>query len=604
MLQYIANALFVKLCRQPELPNLSRLDNDTILQYKPSDENDINGNATYRLLSAILNLFNVRDKSKNQEYIPTEPFIEAFSIIGEAKTFGYLKSILDAKVNGFNMLPYWISDPNILLVLDSSYQERAAFYGATCFIEKFHKQDLGFDEWMRFVWNIAEHDVDGFESFIRVCNLFDKLSELGGCTDILGTLQNEESETLSATAQYKEERIKALTKSDETLLCLIKTVEKHAFFHGTIRFLFEKESENVWMGFDKKVQNRSLLIPAKKEERETVIKLVPYLSDEKIKKVFNKWNVDNTDNNLRGILLDSEIQSELQQFFKRETSQEEMNEFKKQLIALAPNHPSYYILTDWRGAHGNYKCSLTGTSTQSWYFASKAFPMDDVVYYNIEKILKGAPFEHKNAQGFERDEYLVGLEINFKYRELKFRYYNENHTIRLIGSDYKHIGEATKGSNYFEVSEYDTLQSIIPQMDKMVDYSHRCLLSELKGVYDYLENEGKRPALYGFQEDGKTDVPISFEEIDSYKWVTVGLNCGQFALAVTLDCNHRTEIGLRVLPNETAKNKLNLGKPDSPNRYSSDNHFWYFVYSIPQFKNQSVIDELNILIKQFDNKNI
>ncbi|MBD5241735.1 MAG: DUF262 domain-containing protein [Barnesiella sp.] len=595
ILRIIANLLFVKLCDDTSLCDLSSLDKQSINEYKENSD-------LYNRLTCVLDLWSIAEKTKRNEYISTKPFIEAFKILGVHYTFDYLIAIFEGIENKFNITPYWEYSGSA--ILDQNYSQRAAMYGATLYFQK-SKCNSGainkdnYTEWMRFVWNISANDVEDFQSFYRACHLFDKMALKGALDDIFMVLQSEDSKQFSGTDQFKEERTKATIEKNERLLSAVKTAEKHSFFHGTIRFLFNNTQNDIWADFEAKVNNLCDLIPVNEDNRHTVEHLMEYLSDDELKDVFHKYYVNNKDNNLRDIFLYSKINDKLTLFFKQSTVTEPLTTLQQQLIALAPRHRDYYIINNWRGAHGLYTCVLTKTSTQSWHFATRCFSLDDKIYINLEKFLKEEPFMPEIDDWFKEDAYLVGVEINFKYRTQKFRYYNQDHTIRLMGSQDNKLYDNIENVTYIGVAEDETKETLTKKLDKLVEYSETLKSQYLSRIFNFIDSLGENPVIVGFDSDLKTDVETAITKITTYNWVSIEVIRKNFGIAFTIDNHHKVEIGLRLLPGENTKKSVSIHQPNTVKSYSNKNHYWFYVYSENQFNQEVIETELESLLNQY-----
>ena len=595
ILRILANFLFVKLCDDANLSDLISFDEQSIKVYKENSE-------LYNRLVCIFDLWSIAEKAKKNEYISTIPFIEAFKILGVQDTFVYIISIFESIENKFKITPHWEYSGSA--ILDQNYSQRAAMYGAilyfqqsNCNSESINKDNYA--EWMRFVWNISANDVEDFQSFYRACRLFDKMALNGALEDVFMVLQSEDSKQFSGTDQFKEERIKSTIEKDERLLATVKTAEKYSFFHGTIRFLFNNTQNDIWTDFEVKVNNLCDLIPVNEDKRHTVELLMEYLSDDELKDVFHKYYVNNKDGNLRDIFLYNKINDKLTLFFKQSTVTEPFTTLQQQLIALAPRHRDYYIINNWRGAHGLYPCVLTKTSTQSWYFATQCFPLDDKIYINLEKFLKEEPFIPEIADWFREDKYLVGVEINFEYRTQKFRYYNQNHTIRLMGSQNNKLYKDIEDSTYIKVAEDETKETLTKKLDKLVDYSESLRSNYLLQINNFIVSLGEFPVIVGFDSELKTDVETTINEIITYNWVSIEVMRKNFGIAFTLDNHHKVEIGLRLLPGENKKKSISIHQPNTAKSYSNKNHYWFYVYSENQFYIETIKSELKSLMNQY-----
>ena len=127
ILRIIANLLFVKLCDDASLSDLSSLDEQSIKGYIENSE-------LYNRLECIFELWGIAEKTKKNEYISTIPFIDAFKIIGVQDTFAYLIAIFKGIENKFIITPHWEYSGSA--ILDQNYSQRAAMYGATLYLQK------------------------------------------------------------------------------------------------------------------------------------------------------------------------------------------------------------------------------------------------------------------------------------------------------------------------------------------------------------------------------------------------------------------------------------------------------------------------------------
>lgn len=604
ILRFIANALFIRLCREDVFKELNSLDDRPDIQDETQKDEAARINALIECASAI---WKVDKLIKDDKYVAIEPFIKTIELLGVGKSLNYLSALLNAFVSNLNFRPYW--ENNNSEILDQNFSQRAALYGASIFIQSNLSDDLDyknqFYEWMRVVWNIAEHDSDNFKNFIRTCRLFDKIYELGGVENVTETLCLEETNKFSDTEQFKEEILKASIAKDHQLYSLVKKAEKHAFFHGSIRFLFDTmPDEGIWNAFETKVKNLSNLIPTIEGERQTVEKIIPYLSDQEIKDVFQRWYTNNKDGNLLNILLYGNIRNKLHKFFKQESVSIPLSLLQEQLINLAPHHRDFYIIDKWNGANGCYPCVFTNYTRQSGAYATQSFPLDDPMFVNIQNILRDKPFTPEISNAFKDDKYLFGLEINFRYRKIRFKYYNENHTIRLVGSDGSHIDKDVENSTYIVIDSKESRETLQAKLDRLVDYSENLRRYKLKRIFEMMssleKNSETKPVYTGFHEDKKTDEIIQADEILSFKWSSVEILRNDYAITCTIDRDHNVEVGLRILPGEFAKTKKIHQRIDSSISYNAKNHFWHYVFAQFQLDVEIIEREINLLWQQFN----
>lgn len=595
ILRFIANTLFVKLCDYEVLnPNIS-LDEAIKCNEPQEGEDDYeNKKGIYNRLVITRELYGVSEKRLPQ-YVGSTPFVIALKCIDQ--NLEYLSSMLDCFAENYDVQPYWKEE--VSQILDSNYKQRAVLYAVSLFLKYCGKNKEGYQEWLRFVWNIAEHDSTDYKEFIRTCRLFDKLAEKGGCKNIMKILQIEEVKEFSSTDQFKEELVKASVYDNLELFEQIKKAESHAFFHGTIRFIYGSGTIN-WDSFTNKVMNLKKLVPANKYERETISFIIPYIIDNDLKELFSKYNLSNDDTNLMSIFLSETARSYLDSFFLIKNTESPTN-LQKQLMILAPIHPDFRIRNHW----GNHKCVLTNYKNQSGYYVTNSYPLDDDIYYRVQDILREGPFIflNENYQESRKNDYLVGLEIDFRYNDLKFRYYNENHTIRLMGNDWaQKLYSDIEGFTFCCVNSFETKDSLIAKLDTIVKFSKDKRFEHIKEIYEYFKTFKLTPLSVGCNSVDKTDELFNFssEKVDYYEWVSIEILFEKFAIAFTIDRNHRIEVGLRKCYGEEHKDdNVKLQMPHSHREYSEQNDWWYFVYSYNHFDEKIVKGELNCLINQY-----
>lgn len=595
IMRFIANALFVKLCDYEVINPATSLDEAIKCNEPQKGKKDYEiKKEIYNRLVTIHDLYEVSEKKQSQ-YISSISFINALKYIDQ--NLEYLSGMLDYFAEYYDVQPYWKEE--VSQILDSNYKQRAVLYAVGLFLKYSGKNKEGYKDWMRFVWNIAEHDSTDYRDFIRTCRLFDEIAKIGGCKNILKILQNEEVKGFSGTDQFKEELVKASVSDNAELFEYIKKAESHAFFHGTIRFIYGNEPVS-WDNFTNKVANLGILVPANKDERKTISFIIPYIPDSDLKKLFSKYNLSNDDANLMSIFLSETAKSYLDGFLLRENI-ESITRLQKQLVMLAPVHPDFCVRNNW----GNHRCVLTSYKYQSGYYATNSYPLDDDIYYQVQNILREEPFTplNENCQESRKKGYLVGLEIDFGYNGLIFRYYNENHTIRLMGSEWgQKLYSDMEGYTFCCVSSGENKDLLTTKLDVIVKYSKERRFECLKEIYEYFETFELTPLSVGCNSVDVTDELFNFcpEKVDCYEWVSIETLFGKFAIAFTIDRNHRIEVGLRKRYGDERKDDdVELQKPHSRQEYSRQNDWWYFVYSYNRFDEKIVKEELNCLIDQY-----
>lgn len=168
----------------------------------------------------------------------------------------------------FYFLPKYLSDGEISKI---TQVQRVVFHSICMFFERNPDPDpKTLQEWMHFVWNIAENsyiDREQAITAIRFLNDLQKLSEqnLDPVANINLFLQSIDEESLSADIFGKRQLMEEIAKSkkcydgqglDLVWKQKIEEAERTLFFKGAIAFLFNDENgvSCDWSNFDKKLE--------------------------------------------------------------------------------------------------------------------------------------------------------------------------------------------------------------------------------------------------------------------------------------------------------------------------------------------------------------
>lgn len=187
----------------------------------------------------------------------------------------------ESKSSVYSFIPRY--DEKLELIA-TTQKERIYFLAICLFIEKRKNFDEGeYRKWMRVVKNLTENaGIDSVSAMVSCMRLIKELSSiLDG--DVYGGLAainlNKQDTKLYQQLEEEIEKAKKITE-DNLFEDKIKNAEQHAFFNGTIRFLFHDENGTVdWANFDTKFSN------AKK-----LFNKVNNVSDETIKNFLNLFN--------------------------------------------------------------------------------------------------------------------------------------------------------------------------------------------------------------------------------------------------------------------------------------------------------------------------
>lgn len=309
-----------------------------------------------------------------------------------------------------------------------TYPSRVAFYALLKYFEKTASTD-NLQDWMRVVWNIIENStIDSMQTYQSALKLIEKLSR--GCDDINTALADDlgnelkNSSDYHASEQVKEEIEKVNQFNDkekgQEWKKKILEAEKYGFFKGLIRFLYINENGVNWNDFDKKWENVKKLVPEDKDERETIYKLIPYLSkSEDIMTIFSDRNISNSDRNLKQILVD--YPDKLHNFLMQQNKIENLSLLQKDIMLLCKikDYENYWIHKKWV----NNLNVLSNYSVRRWgSFENASFLVGNSGEFLREgvDILRGLniKLEDNNKILSENGhEIIKGLYINFIYEK-------------------------------------------------------------------------------------------------------------------------------------------------------------------------------------------
>ena len=152
--------------------------------------------------------------------------------------------------------------------------QRVVFYGICCYLESGAYEDKSFNEWVRFVWNMAENsDIQNIQSMKEAII---KIGDVKACShniiDYLKTAKEESGDSY-LSRQWNEEICKANkydVKQDEIIAAEAK-------FKGSIRFLLTADNHFLNRSCVKKAED--LINPDDKDDYKwllTILKYIPF----------------------------------------------------------------------------------------------------------------------------------------------------------------------------------------------------------------------------------------------------------------------------------------------------------------------------------------
>lgn len=344
------------------------------------------------------------------------------------------------------------------------------FYGYCGYLLHGEYEKESFAEWNRVLWNICENRVDKskFKPTMSVIDLLAPHSH-----DILTYLTHDfkVDEKQANSEQLKEEKCKAHYLN---VYPLIREMEGYIFFKGAIRFLYTGADNNEdWSNFENKAKNTKMLIPEKKEERHTIRRLTPYVSEEALCEIYyHRW-VSNNDEDLRSILLYDKAAPFLHNFLLR-------NDLKYNITLL---HQDIMDLCEKAlGGRGYLQIGWDNESKYIWtkyekrqgYYHWHSYIIGNESYMRLTKIIdESESFEIYNKQQKERIEefhiHFQGLYLHFKYLNHYFTLYGNN-TICLMSDNWeeKMLNSDDPNGFYFSVEKTNAEDQLIEQVEELI----------------------------------------------------------------------------------------------------------------------------------------
>ena len=162
-------------------------------------------------------------------------------------------------------------------LMTTGLKERVYFHAICLFLNNPKWDKL--HDWKRLVWNLTENAaIDNIEAMIHCLRFIDGLGVFLSNRDwdvykhLVDYVPNVSGRL---GTQWKEEKEKAfMIYSDESIKATIELAEAHAFFKGTIRFLFTGPDGKIdWSSFDDKLNNARQLFTNKEKVNPKTVKL-------------------------------------------------------------------------------------------------------------------------------------------------------------------------------------------------------------------------------------------------------------------------------------------------------------------------------------------
>jgi hypothetical protein len=312
-----------------------------------------------------------------------------------------------------------------------TYPSRVAFYALLKYFEKTASTD-NLQDWMRVVWNIIENStIDSMQTYQSALKLIEELSRK--CDNIntaiaegyFNELKNRSDYHASEQVKEEIEKVNQFNGKSEWKEKILEA-EKYGFFKGLIRFLYINENGVDWRDFDTKWENVKKLVPEDKDKRETIYKLIPYLSKSEdegsdIMTIFSDRNISNSDRNLKQILVDypDKLHNFLMQQNKIENENLSLLQKDIMLLCKIKDYENYWIHKKWvnnLNVLSNYSVRRWGSFENASFLVGNS---GEILRKGVD-ILRGLniSLEDNNKILSENGhEIIKGLYINFTYEK-------------------------------------------------------------------------------------------------------------------------------------------------------------------------------------------
>ena len=336
------------------------------------------------------------------------------------------------------------------VILDFSsinQQQRVVFYAISKYLlhpaSNFDDQQ-SLSHWMRFVWNlISDKDSSGNDTIRSVsaiqqaitlidminnprkvyselyANSADLLKQLSKKNSVLEHRFIEEIEKINQILTSNP-AIKHPSWADDWESAIIEA-EKFRLFTGSIGVLFHNEKGEIdWTNFERKFANAKKYF-AEPDSPGAIKQIIPYLSDEDILLLFDKYHLQYKDANVSHLL--RTYQPRFHKYLMGECCSDTLTRLQSEIMALCEANPSFWIHKKWVGN----KHVLSNYATKSGYFESNSYFLDTDYIESRYEFLETANAEATDLEIKIPREYtnpFKGLFIEFVciYNDKKYRF--------------------------------------------------------------------------------------------------------------------------------------------------------------------------------------
>lgn len=409
--------------------------------------------------------------------------LEVINVIGESvnRLPNQITGILELDLDNTTIL-YKIA------LKDTSYEKKLPLLYALVKTPLSYRNENMLYKWVRIWRNLILNSNIGNENIGNVCKTIENVSKMVSDNNLYEVLSNMKWERGFGfnEDQFNEEIAKAKQilngepRSDgKSWEEIIIEAESYAFFKGAIRFLFQdaegKVTEDSWKNFDTKWENTQRFF---EDTNYPTITLAKYFNDAQIIEIFEEYSFN--PKNWKSILLKKSIYEPVNNFlFDSNHNNSSILYADIKNILTSIKITDVWLLRNWTS------CEIVLTN----YSTRRNEPYNGYVYEvgnRIRNVWNNISNESKDfeiytpaAWGEEKYEingqvYYRGLWTNFKYNEFYFTYYGNN-TICLMNDNWcsKKLRIESEQDNpennfWFQVSEQETSQSILKQLDSLI----------------------------------------------------------------------------------------------------------------------------------------
>lgn len=338
------------------------------------------------------------------------------------------------------------------------------FYGCCRYLLQGEFDEESFAEWNRILWNICENRADT-SLLLPTMREIDILASHSH--DILKYLAENEIDCIYNKKQLSEEQSKARHIQQYPS---IRDLEGWAFFKGAIRFLFTgPDGNDDWDSFEEKARNVKKLIPQERENRHTIKRFVPYVSENALCVIFHKW-ASNNDEDLRDILLYDKALPFLHNFFLQNNNKESSalhNDIQD--ICEDAYGGRGYLQSDWEES----KYIWTNYQKRSGYYEWSSYVVGDEDHRRVSEILLKLYPEieiRTDLQSRKIGNHIPSFYIQFKYYGHCFTLYS-NDTVCVMTENWedKMQNPDDPQGYYFLINDIETEEQLICQLDKRIN---------------------------------------------------------------------------------------------------------------------------------------